>query len=355
MCSLSNPLYDIHQSYLENAEKGPFFSYEIPERIVIPEHGWMDFLNTRVATPIGIPAGPLLNSRWISLASDLGYDLLWYKTIRSHEYAGHALPNVIYVDVNENHASVRDSIPSDLEHLAITNSFGMPSRSPEYLAKDIPLAQKALKPGQALIVSVVGTPDLKERSFTEDFVYTALLAKECGATLIEANYSCPNLGCKSGSLYLDPEAVFQLTKKLAEALMDTPLIIKMGTFPNEEVLSSVLEAAARGGARAVAGINSVGMQVTDKFNKPALGEDRVSSGICGSPIRPAALDFTRKARQIIHKNHLDLTLIGGGGITLPDHFDDFFEAGADIAVTATGMMWDPYLAYRYHLNQLVAY
>ena len=33
---------------------------------------------------------------------------------------------------------------------------------------------------------------------------------------------------------------------------------------------------------------------------------------------------------------------------LPEHFDAFLEAGADIATTATGMMWDPYLALRYH-------
>ena len=75
------------------------------------------------------------------------------------------------------------------------------------------------------------------------------------------------------------------------------------------------------------------------------------SGICGGPIRAAALDWVAQARKIIKEERLDLALVGCGGIMLPAQFDAFLEAGADVAMSATGMMWDPFLALRYHANR----
>jgi hypothetical protein len=37
-----------------------------------------------------------------------------------------------------------------------------------------------------------------------------------------------------------------------------------------------------------------------------------------------------------------------GGITIPEHFNQFLNSGADIALSATGMMWNPYLAAQFH-------
>ena len=34
-----------------------------------------------------------------------------------------------------------------------------------------------------------------------------------------------------------------------------------------------------------------------------------------------------------------------------DQFDQFLKAGASVAMSATGMMWDPFLALRYHNNK----
>ena len=45
-----------------------------------------------------------------------------------------------------------------MKDLAVTNSFGMPSRDRQFLKQDIPLANSKLKDGQVMIVSVVGTP-----------------------------------------------------------------------------------------------------------------------------------------------------------------------------------------------------
>ena len=52
--------------------------------------------------------------------------------------------------------------------------------------------------------------------------------------------------------------------------------------------------------------------------------------------------------RVIKEERLDLALVGCGGIMLPSQFDEFLSAGAQVAMSATGMMWDPFLALRYH-------
>ena len=147
------PIYDIQKSYEENAADGPFFSATIPNRTWPPEEKWIDFLGYPVASPIGVPAGPLLTSRWIALAGALGYDIPIYKTIRSKAHPAHPLPNMVYVDTHGMIDPARRQEPARLvttpspqiEHLAVTNSFGMPSKSPTFLQEDIPKANASLK------------------------------------------------------------------------------------------------------------------------------------------------------------------------------------------------------------------
>lgn len=338
------PVYDPDLSYRENAERGPFFSQVFPERP--PAKKTWDFLGHKILSRIGVPAGPLLNARWIAFAAKLGFDVLTYKTIRSKEHAGHPLPNVLYIRRTDQNSAVRtNASPKTIDDITITNSFGMPSRSPDFLMQDIERANRSLIPGQVLIVSVTGTP---ERNLLSDFIETACLARAAGAKIIEANFSCPNVDKKEGQLYMSPDAVKEYTAKIAAAIHPIPLILKVGKFSHEEQMREVFLAAARSGARAICGLNSVSLRVLNEKKEPALGKGRESSGVCGSAIREEALHFTKKAKEIIKKEKLDFTLIGVGGIMRPEHFDLFFEEGADIAMSATGMMWDPYLAMRYH-------
>ena len=344
------PIYDIHKTYLENVAQGPFFKGQIPKRQFPPKEKWIDFLGYSVASRIGVPAGPLLTSRWVDLAAKLWFDLPIYKTIRSSEHPSHPLPNMVYVDTKDmtsTQAQLAHTPSPRLEELAVTNSFGMPSKSPEFLLEDIPRANACLQEGQVMIVSIVGS-NRSHCTFLEDFVEAARLAKNAGAKIIEANFSCPNVGKSEGCLYMSPSAVAEIGSALVKAIAPIPSIIKVGTFGSEEQLREVLLAAARAGIRAISGINTVSMTVVDALGNPALGPTRLTSGICGGPIRETALNFVENAARINKEEKLGLTLIGVGGITIPEHFDQFFNAGANIAMSATGMMWDPYLAARYH-------
>jgi len=351
------PIYDINKSYLENANEGPFFDQPVPERKWLPESEWIDFLGYRVASPIGVPAGPLLNSKWTTLAGRLGFDIPTYKTIRSYEHPSHPVPNVMFVETEGDLTLERmggvirplHEEPNSPNELAITNSFGNPSRNLEYLQMDIHLAVHSLQKGQVLIVSVFGTGDSLD-DMKEDFARAALVAKEAGAPIIEANFSCPNVSA-GGTLYHDPKISYELAKALVEQVAPLPVVIKMGVFLSDDNMEEVLIALSRAGVRGVCGINTVPMKVLNGENEPALGEGRPQSGICGSPIRPLALEFVHSASRIIANNNLDLEILGCGGITKPHHFHEFLECGAQAALTATGMMWDPFLAYKWHGSQ----
>lgn len=349
------PVYNIEKSYLENLEKGPFFEGSLPERELPPKEKWVNFLGISVASPIGVPAGPLLNGHWVTFAAQMGFDIVTYKTIRSRTHPAHPVPNMIYVDTHGPLTKDRfqetlvqaASPPRSLAELAATNSFGIPSQDPEYLVKDIGQANDSLAPGQVMIVSVVGTPRPGE-DFAGDFALASLIALEGGAKIIEADFSCPNVASCEGSIYSNPQSVFEICTKIKKAIGSIPLVIKIGVITEKELLREVMRAAVRAGAEAICGINTVSMNVIKADGTPALGEKRLKAGVCGGPIRLAAIDFIRLAHAINQEEKLNMTIMGTGGVTLPEHFDLFFEEGADVAMSAVGMLWDPYLAARYH-------
>lgn len=344
------PVYDINKTYAENIKEGPCFEGELPRRIWPDESRWIDFLGYRIASPLGVPSGPLLSSRWTTLAARLGFDVIAYKTIRSQGYLGHPLPNVIFVDPNPVDAGTvkpLGHIPHSMNELSITNSFGNPSMPPVFLLEDIARARASLAKGQVLIVSVFGSTDFSQE-VKEDFVRTAQLAKEAGAHIIEANFSCPNVSSKEGCLYMDADSSYEIASAIAKAVAPLPLLIKLGRFHDAASLRRTLTSLARAGAHGICGINTISKRIVNTDGSPALGANRETGGVCGSMIRQEALNFVREARAAIDKERLGLELAACGGIVEPGHFDDFLNAGAKIAMTATGMMWNPYIATQWH-------
>lgn len=352
------PIYAVEKTYQENLEQGPFFSGAFPERVLPPKEQWSEFLGFPIASRLGVPAGPLLNARWVKFAAQMGFDVVTYKTIRSAFHPAHPLPNMVYVETHGmlSHSRASETLteaptpPVSMETLAATNSFGIPSRGREELLGDIAAAQAAMGPGQVLIVSVVGTPREGE-DFVDDFAKAAALAVEAGARIVEADLSCPNVATCEGSLFMSPDMVRDLSVKIKKAIGSVPLIIKVGVIENPALLKEVLLAAARAGVRAICGINTMSMKIIKADGSPALGEKRLKAGVCGGPIRDVALDFLKKTRKILREEKIEMALMGTGGVTLPEHFDLFFDAGADVAMSAVGMMWDPYLAMRYHMRE----
>lgn len=344
-----NPLYDIQKSFVENVESGPQFNGQLPKINRLPPDQWIDILGYKVASPLGVPACAIMLSKGIALASRLGFDVLVYKTIRCVPKQSHPHPNIVYVDVKpfisidqcEAECHVSSGAPRDASAIAIANSFGNASFDNDAVRKDITKAKKSLLVGQILIVSVFGES-------ADEFVQAALIAEAAGADIIELNLSCPNLTSKT-HIYLDPHQVTKISEAVIKALAHhIPVTIKVGIFKDCVVLKNVLCVAAKAGVRGVCGINSVPMKILNKDQSATFSAHRAMAGVSGNPIRKLALDFVQTAHEIIKQKKLDLIIFGTGGITMASHFREFLLSGATVAMSATGMMWNPCLAAQYH-------
>lgn len=354
MSSVSSPLYDIHKTFEENFYDPLFSSIIPPSRpCASKKNNQFLFLGYPLASRIGAAPCAVTTGKGIALLARLGFDVLTYKTIRQHAYPSHPLPNIVYVDKDTvlSESDLKKPIytcanPVSAEKIAISNSFGNGCLEPEALIKDIAFAKSALLEGQILIVSVYAEGETLETMATE-FAETALFAQQAGADVIELNLSCPNLLKKGAPIYWDAEAVHKITACVVNRINDFPVLVKLGLLPETYSLGEILEAIARAGARGISAINSISMRVIDQAQQPVFGK-RIFSGVSGYPIRPLALKFIKKIVQINHEKKLDLAILGMGGITHSDHFREFLNTGADIALVATGMMWNPYLAFQYH-------
>ncbi len=345
------PIYDISKSYEENLLQGPFLRENFLSKRIFPsEDLWIDFLGHKIASPIGIPAGPLLDADWVIAASRLGFDVLTYKTIRSRFTPAHKLPNMLFVDKDSLVALPKGKRPKNILDLAVTNSFGVPSQDIEFIKKDIKKALEGIKKGQLLIVSVMGTSpsNAHEPSLEEDFAQTALLAVEAGAPIIELNFSCPNLSCSLGETYTDANFIAKVISNVKSYIKDVPIIAKLGKFDNDATLRKVVCAVAEAGGAGICGLNTLKIELKDENGEPALGKERLKAGICGVPLRQEALEFGKKVTLIKQQENLDLKLLLTGGAVIPEHLHDFLNVSADIAMTAAGMMWNPFLALQFH-------
>jgi dihydroorotate dehydrogenase len=346
-----HPTYDTNKSYIENYNSGPEVNFKIPKRVFRSTTKiWGFTLNS----PIGVPAGPLLNSKYIELYSKLGFDIPVYKTVRTISRNSHAKPNCLMIDSSKQLTEKNigqdiypsDSSPKTVEEIAITNSFGIPSQSIEVWQKDIEKANKSLSKNQVMIVSCVGTP-LEERDIINDFVFCAQKAIEAGARAIELNYSCPNVLSKEGSIYQDPSLSSTISQAVKRVIGHTPLMIKIGYIPTITHLENIIRANAPY-IDGIAAINTISMKARSRNNDSALlGEGRLNSGICGSIIKDLALKMTGRINKIRQEGKYDFVLCGVGGIVKSGDINDYLDAGADIIMSGTGAMWNPLLAHEW--------
>ncbi len=348
------PTYDISKSYDWNYENGPIFTDKIPERVKPAK--FFKLWNFELNSPIGVPAGPLLNSNWIKLYAELGFDILVYKTIRTTYRECHPNPNCIYIQRKEQlkpEEAGQDLVgnflqPEDVREITITNSFGVPSKEAQEWMADVEKANSYLSQGQVMIVSINGTPGTGV-DLVSDYVRAAEMAKEAGAKIIEANYSCPNVCSGEGSIYADPEFSAKISREIKKALgSSVPFMIKLGNLTDKEKFREVIKNNAPF-VDGISGINTVKMNVYNEAGEQALpGKGRLGSGLCGNIIRDIAQEFTADLVKIKKKNGFDFIICGVGGITTADHFAERLKGGADIAMSATGAMWNPFLASEFH-------
>lgn len=345
-------IYDISASYQHNYDHGPTYT---GERLGLGNRPkTCKIFDQKLCSPLGIPAGPLLNSEWTTFYASFGFDIPVYKTVRSVSRSAHPTPNCVYVGakkfltVAEQGQTLieAENEPREVSQISITNSFGMPSAAPSVWMPDIAVANQGLADGQQLWVSVTGTPGLAERTLTDDYAYTAAIAVEAGAKVIEVNYSCPNVVSGEGALYCDPIASATVSKKIRAAVGNTPVVLKLGYLPYE-TLKQVIQ-ANRPFVDGFAAINTISMAVKNQNGHSALpGENRLKSGVCGYAIKELAATATKNLVQVRQAMNDDFVITSVGGVMTASDIQYRLDLGADVVMTATAAMWDPLLASRW--------
>ncbi len=344
------PFYDPSLSYQDNYDHGPFGAFADGQVFVQDGDPQYDFFGHKVYLPFGIPAGPVLNSKYCKAAFDKGFDLVVYKTVRSVSFPCHPYPNVLPIDIQGNitlELAEKGVTTKQLYEapLSITNSFGVPSKPTEVWQNDVKKAISFARRGQVLILSFMGTvrPNQTQEELVADFVLAAQKSVETGAKILEVNLSCPNIGNEGLICYL-PTVREKVLQAIRGVIGDLPLIVKVGYYKDQQDLEKTAEVVNKY-ANGISAINTIQAAVYDQDGNQALpGPNRLRSGVCGAGIKWAGLEMVQRLNKIRKEKGYKYKIIGVGGVMNPQDYFDFISVGADAVMSATGAMWNPFLA-----------
>jgi dihydroorotate dehydrogenase (NAD+) catalytic subunit len=345
-----SPSYRIWESFETNRALGPAYHGPWPD---VPETPMTDFLGIPVRSTFGVAPSILIDSRWVESYSQLGFDLLALKSVRSVERICQPPPNWLPAaadmladlpDADLPQEAVDDR-PRNPARATMVGSFGIPSIDPEDWVPEIAASRALLADGQAFIVSIAGTvlPGSTESDLIADFGRLAAMVREAGAQVVEINLSCPNVPGREGAVYRDPELCGQIAAAVRKGAKHLPVIVKTGHVGGDDGLQALLEDIAPH-VQGLVCINALSRWVINEAGDPAFGAGRERAGVMGDAIRPFALDMIRRAAAIRDREKLDLALMGVGGVSAPEHIEEFREAGASAVFSASAAMWNPHLA-----------
>ena len=339
--ALEFPRYDRSRTYDWNFDHAPDpVNIEVP-----PVPGEWTFCGLRVASPLGVPAGPLLNGRWVCYYAWLGFDVLTYKTVRSVARDCYPLPNLQPIVTGPLSAPNATLAACEQMHGSWAVSFGMPSQAPDFWRGDIESTRRQLPAGKVLSVSVVGTvqPSWTLDDLARDYARCARWALDSGADCIETNFSCPNVSTCDDQLYQHEQLASLVAARVREAIGTAPYIIKVGHLMDRDQARRLLEAVAPY-ATALAMTNSVSAVVRGPDGR--LLFDSQPRGICGDATREASIAQTKLFAELISERGLSTKVIGVGGASTAEHIREYLAAGAESVHIATAAMTDPLVACR---------
>jgi len=311
----------------------------------------------RVDAPIGIAAGPLLNSRWVEAYARLGYGVLTYKTVRTSARHAFAHPNIVHCRLAE--TAVSEPTPRKLDASAVTwaISFGLPSAEPDEWRADVSRAKAKLRSGQALIVSVAGTPEPEgdAEQLADDYARCARWAAEAGADIIEAHLSSPHVaGEQAPMIYENPALSALILDRVRRAAGQRPLVAKIGSTRSPRALH---ELASRLAPR-VDGfvlVNGVQRRVVKADGNPAFtGAGRTIAGIGGAAVFEHSLMQVEEMLAWRKAGAWNRAIFAVGGITTVERARVALAAGADLALVATAALTDPLIAAHFAMQHQAA-
>ena len=162
-------------------------------------------------------------------------------------------------------------------------------------------------PGKVIIASIMGQ---NEREWTE-------LAKECenaGASVIECNFSCPNMESDDLGATIGQSAAL-VEKYTGAAKRGTSLPVLAKLTPNVADMVPMALAAKRGGADGISAINTInsitGVDIDTLVAEPAVRGRSIVGGYSGPAVKPIALRFISDLSRQGELNGMHLSGMGG--------------------------------------------
>lgn len=213
------------------------------------------------------------------------------KSIGIHPREGYANPTVIELDCG------------------LLNAMGLPNPGIEHYGQEIEKLKKSKTP---IIGSIYGAS-------SEEFVSLAQRMESYGAAAVELNVSCPHAKRYGLEIGCDAALVRQIVSSVTRQV-HIPVFVKLS--PNVMNLGEVAQAAENGNADAIVAINTVkGMKIDLDTAYPILANK--TGGYSGKAIKPIGVRCVYDIAE-----HVDIPVIGVGGVTTGDDAIEYFMAGA---------------------------
>jgi len=336
-------VYNADKPYAWNYVHAPAISQQRHDDIAFP--GQYSFCGLPARSPLGVPAGPLLNGRWCLHYAALGFDVVTYKTVRSGYRACYDLPNLQPVHCGPLDENCHEVPAAGEMNGSWAVSFGMPSSEPSTWRADVAYTRRRLASDKLLVVSVVGTvrPEWTLDDLAADYARCAAWAIDAGADAVEANLSCPNVATCDGQLYQQPADARRVAMHLRHAIGNKPLILKVGHVNRRDDAIRLLEHVAPY-VNGLAMTNSI--VTTVRAPDGSVMFDGQRRGICGKATFAASIAQTEMFAREVDRRRLDLDLIGVGGASCHADVAAYLNAGAAAVHLATAAMTDPLVALR---------
>jgi dihydroorotate dehydrogenase (NAD+) catalytic subunit len=299
-------------------------------------------------SPLGIAAGPLLNSKWVEAYARVGYDVLTYATVRSAFVPAPPLPNIRAVE-NREQVAVATRRAATNGDLTLAVSLGTPSMEPDVWRKDVRRAHEKIGRHQVLMVSVLGTtpPGGDREALINDYGQVAAWAAEAGADLIEVQLAWPDPFADQ------PQAIYENLPLAAHILyrvrtrVGVPVVARLGAFRTPRLLHDTATKLASWASGFVL-VHGFQRRVVDESGNAAFeGAGRERADIVGGDTFPAAFRQVAELLAWRKAGCWDRAVLAVGGITTVPRAHETLREGADAVLVATAALYDPLFAVKF--------
>jgi dihydroorotate dehydrogenase len=344
-------MYRADRSYVWNYGHAP----KLPRVRRLPTGPGGKLLGYALNSPLGIAAGPLLNSKWIEAYARVGFDVLTYATVRSSFVPALGLPNLRAVE-NREQVAVATRRSGLNGHMTLAVSLGTPSMEPDVWRKDVRRSRERIGKGQVLIVSVLGTtpPGGDREALVTDYAQCAQWAADAGADAVEVHLAWPDpFSDQPQAIYENLPLASQILHRVRTSV-SVPVVAKLGAFRTPRLLHDTATRLASW-ASGFALVHGFQRRVVDEAGNAAFeGAGRDRADIVGADTFPAA---SRQVTELLAWRKAgcwDRAVLAVGGITTAERAHETLREGADVVLVATAALYDPLFAVQFRQSSASA-